>query len=185
MNYSNKHLVLLWALLQHIFAEIEKKFLHSWSFACWRSQNEDQSDASSSFPGLPLVQGQGDGEEHKSRKVSYWKVEKHQELKTGQQVFTLSVNTCVFRLSVEEFLCSSSDLICSNCASWNRSAAHIVTDFSEKCKTGRIMSHSQFVWVAAARLAQDLEHEGLVFFFSYRKVTLNVLECKPPWDIMT
>lgn len=119
-------------MLQHIFAETEKKILHSWSFACWRSQKEDQRDASSSFPGLPLVQGQGDGEEHKCRKVSYWKVEKYQELKTGQQVFTFPVNTCVFRLFVEEFLCSSSDLICSKCASGNRSAAHSVTDCSEK-----------------------------------------------------
>lgn len=84
------------------------------------------------FQDSPLVQRQGDGEEHKSSKVSCGIVEEYRELKTGQQVFTLSVNTCVFKLSVEEFLCSSSDLICSNCASGNRSAAHIVKDFSEK-----------------------------------------------------
>lgn len=122
LNYSNNTLVSLWVLLQHIAAETKEQFLCSWSFACWRSQKQDQRDASASFPGLPLVQRQGDGEEHRGRKVIYWKAGECQELKTGQQVVTLCSLGCL----LEEFLCSSSNLICSNCVSGSRSAAHLV-----------------------------------------------------------
>lgn len=45
------------------------------------------------------------------------------------------------------------------------------------------MPCSQFVWVAAARLDQGLEHEDLVFFPIER--SHNVLECKPPWVSLT
>lgn len=128
LNYSNKTLVSLWASFQPIFAETKEQFLCSCSFACRRSQKQHQREASASFPRLPLVQREGDGEELRDRKVSYWKVWKHQELKTGQQVFTLHSQGCL----LEEFLRSSSYLIWSNCASGSKSAAYLVADSSAK-----------------------------------------------------
>lgn len=128
LNCNNKTSVSLQELLHHIVAETKEPFLCSQSFAFWRSQKQVQRDAPDSFPGLPLVQRQGNRGELRSRKVSYWKVGKRQELKTGQQVFTLCSSGCL----LQEFLCSSSCLICSNCASSSCSAAHLIIDSSAK-----------------------------------------------------
>lgn len=173
LNCNDKPIVSLWTLLQHIFAETKEQFLCSWSFACWRSQKQDQREDSASFPGLPLVQRQGNREELRSRKANYWKVGKCQELKTGQQVFTL----CSLGWLLEEFLCSLSCLICSNCASGSWSAAHLITGFSVK-RWGWQGSALLSVPVLGCCQAIAWSRAWWPVIFSYTKITFNVSEFK-------